>query len=115
MAVLLAPWPANVFYFWLPLLAIIMASWVRSQNNIRECQGRLVLFKGNKVHWQQAAWKMTQPPWFSRYGIIVVLHAFGRKENSHHQPPIKLWVASDSMSPELWRYFNHVMRQYPDI
>ncbi|WP_244182367.1 protein YgfX [Xenorhabdus beddingii] len=114
VAALLAPWPADTLFFWLPLLAIIMISGIWSQENIRRCRGRLVLFKGNKVHWQTAAWSITQPPWLSRYGMIVILHAFGRAENESHQPPIRLWVASDSVSPEAWRHLNQLMRQYSD-
>nr|WP_306309244.1 protein YgfX [Xenorhabdus anantnagensis] len=119
IAALLAPWSINSVLFWLPLFAIIISSWMWSQKNIRRCQGRLVLFKGKKVHWQKAAWSITQPPWFHRYGMVVMLHAFnrtenGRAENMRYQPPIRLWVASDSMSPEAWRHLNQLMRQYSD-
>ncbi|WP_340615407.1 protein YgfX [Xenorhabdus entomophaga] len=112
VAALLAPWPTNGIFFWLPLLAIIIISWIWSQKNIRQCQGRLVLFKGNKVHWQKAAWIIAQPPWFSRYGMVVILHALVQAENARHQSPVRLWVASDSLSPEAWRHLNQLMRQY---
>nr|WP_232370296.1 protein YgfX [Xenorhabdus lircayensis] len=116
VAALLAPWSVNGVSFWLPLLAIIMISWAWSRKNIRQCQGRLVLFRGNKVHWQKAAWSIAQPPWFNRYGMVVILHAFGRaEENSYHPTPIRLWLAADSVSPEAWRHLNQLMRQYPDI
>ncbi|MDC9593344.1 protein YgfX [Xenorhabdus sp. IM139775] len=113
MAALLAPWPINSACLWLPffwflLFAIISSSWAWSQKNIRQCQGRLVLFKGNKVHWQNAAWSIAQPPWFHRCGMVVMLHAFSRRD----QPPIRLWIASDSMSPTAWRHLNQLMRQY---
>ncbi|MDC9588141.1 protein YgfX [Xenorhabdus sp. XENO-10] len=114
IAALLAPWSINGVYFWLPLFAIIISSWMWSQKNIRQCQGRLILFKGKKVHWQKAAWSITQPPWFHRYGMVVMLHAFNQTENMRYQPPIRLWVASDSMSPEAWRHLNQLMRQYSD-
>ncbi|MDC9582910.1 protein YgfX [Xenorhabdus sp. PR6a] len=111
MAALLAPWPVNGACFWLlPLFVVIISSWAWSQKNIRQCQGRLVLFKGNKVHWQNAAWSIDQVPWFHRYGMVVMLHAFSR----HDQPPIRLWIASDSMSPTAWRHLNQLMRQYSD-
>ncbi|MDX7999683.1 hypothetical protein FE394_10800 [Xenorhabdus sp. Reich] len=131
MAALLAPWPVNSVYFWLPSLAIIMVSWIWSQKNIRHCQGRLVLLSGNKVYWQKAGWDITQPPWFSRYGILVTLHAVKQTENAYDQravvypvtssvispaiSPVILWVASDSVSPEAWRHLNQLMHQYPDI
>ncbi|WP_071827279.1 protein YgfX [Xenorhabdus doucetiae] len=115
MAALLAPWPVNstcfwLLFFYLPLFAIIISSWAWSQKNIRQCQGRLVLFRGNKVHWQNAAWSIVQPPWFHRCGMVVMLHAFSRRD----QPPIRLWIASDSMSPTAWRHLNQLMRQYSD-
>ncbi|WP_374051448.1 protein YgfX [Xenorhabdus taiwanensis] len=118
IAALLAPWPINSASFWLPffwfsLLAIIISSWAWSQKNIRQCQGRLVLFKGNKVHWQKAAWRIAQPPWFHRYGMVVMLHTFSQAENMRYQPPIRLWIASDSLSPAAWRHLNQLMRQYP--
>ncbi|CDG20407.1 conserved protein of unknown function [Xenorhabdus poinarii G6] len=112
IAALLAPWPINGVYFWLPLFAIISSSWMRSQKNIRQCQGRLVLFKGNKVHWQKAAWRITEPPWFHRYGMVIMLHTLSRAEE--RQASTRLWVASDSMSPSAWRHLNQLMRQYTD-
>ncbi|WP_099140947.1 protein YgfX [Xenorhabdus kozodoii] len=119
IAALLAPWPINstgfwLPFFWFPLFAITIRSWVWSQKNIRLCQGRLVLFKGNKVYWQKAAWRIAQPPWFHRYGMVVMLHAFNQTENSRHPPPMRLWIASDSVSPAAWRHLNQLMRQYPD-
>ncbi|WP_426576590.1 protein YgfX [Xenorhabdus stockiae] len=119
LAALFAPWPAKNFYFGFPVLVIpilvmIMVSWVRSQKNIQQCQGRLILLKGNKVHWQNARWEMTQPPWFSRYGMMLSLCAFEQPEDFRHKSAIRLWVASDSMPPEMWRYLNQLMRQYPD-
>ncbi|WP_092511092.1 protein YgfX [Xenorhabdus mauleonii] len=120
LAALLAPWPISDVYFWLPsfviiiLLAVIMMSWIRSQKSIHRCQGRLVLFKDNKVHWQKAAWSINQPPWFCHYGMVVVLDAFGDVDNTGDQPPARLWLAFDSMSPEAWRHLNQLMRQYPD-
>ncbi len=57
---------------------------------------------------------MTQPPWFSRYGMMLSLCAFEQPEDFRHKSAIRLWVASDSMPPEMWRYFNQLMRQYPD-
>ncbi|MDX7986539.1 hypothetical protein FE392_04205 [Xenorhabdus sp. 12] len=117
-AALLAPWPMNGVYFWLVamlFLSIIMLSWVGSQKNIQRCQGRLVMFKGNKVHWQKAAWRISQPPWFCPYGMLVVLEALGEAENIDGQPPARLWLAFDSMPPGAWRHLNQLMRQYPDI
>ncbi|MDE9458609.1 protein YgfX [Xenorhabdus bovienii] len=115
LAALLAPWPANGFYLWFPLFVIIMVSWVWSQTNIRRCQGRLALFSGQKMHWQKAAWKLTRPPWLSRYGMVITLHAFDKTESIRHRSLIRLWVASDSMPPKMWRHLNQLMHQYPDI
>ncbi|SIP72658.1 protein YgfX [Xenorhabdus innexi] len=120
LAALLAPWPAESFYFWLlivaiPSLALTIMSWVRSQKNIQQCQGQLILLHDNKVHWQNVRWKMTQPPWFSHYGIMLSLCASEQPESFRHKPVIRLWVASDSMPPAMWRYFNQRMRQYSNM
>ncbi len=73
-------------------------------------QGKLILFCGNKVYWQKERWKMTQPPWLSRYGIMLTLRAFEQAESFRHRPNIRLWVASDSMSVKDWRSFSQIMR-----
>ncbi|WP_340614599.1 protein YgfX [Xenorhabdus thailandensis] len=114
IAALLAPWPIysaflGLLFFWFPLFAIVISSLAWSQKNIRQCQGQLVLFEGNKVHWQKAAWRIAQPPWLHRYGMMVMLHAFSQAENRY----VRLWIASDSMSPAAWRHLNQLMRQYP--
>ncbi|WP_047681883.1 MULTISPECIES: protein YgfX [Xenorhabdus] len=112
LVALLTPWFANSFYVWLlPLIIIsIVASWIRSQRNIMQYQGKLILFCGNKVYWQKERWKMTQPPWLSRYGIMLTLRAFEQAESFRHRPNIRLWVASDSMSVKDWRSFSQIMR-----
>ncbi|WP_245758980.1 protein YgfX [Xenorhabdus koppenhoeferi] len=112
LAALLTPWFANSFYVWLLPLIIIstVASWIRSQRNIMQCQGKLILFRGNKVHWQKERWKIIQPPWLSRYGIMLTLRPFKQAESFFLPPDIRLWVASDSMSVEDWRSFSQIMR-----
>ncbi|AYA40837.1 hypothetical protein HZS38_10695 [Xenorhabdus nematophila] len=119
LAALLVHKPVNSTYFWFPLLILflttIIVSWMQSQKNIQQCQGRLVLFGSNNIHWQKTVWGIVQPPWFSRYGMILYLHVFDRTGNTCNQPKIRLWLASDSMSPEAWRHLNQLMRQYPDI
>ncbi|REF27425.1 toxin CptA [Xenorhabdus cabanillasii] len=112
LAALLAPWFANSFYVWLlpPIIISIVVSWIRSQRNIMQCRGKLILFRGNKVHWQKERWKITQPPWLSRYGIMLTLRTFEQAESFCLRPNIQLWVASDSMSVEAWRSFSQIMR-----
>ncbi|SFU27276.1 toxin CptA [Xenorhabdus koppenhoeferi] len=75
-----------------------------------QCQGKLILFRGNKVHWQKERWKIIQPPWLSRYGIMLTLRPFKQAESFFLPPDIRLWVASDSMSVEDWRSFSQIMR-----
>ncbi|CAQ83301.1 MULTISPECIES: protein YgfX [Photorhabdus] len=112
LIVLLAPWPADdaIFcIFWLPLVLLIIASWGRSQKNIRKSQGILVLLNDNKLQWKKHEWQIIRQPWLCRYGLLITAQSF------YNQKKIRLWIASDSMSQDEWRNINQLLLQYPDI
>ncbi|RAX01461.1 MULTISPECIES: protein YgfX [unclassified Photorhabdus] len=112
LIVLLAPWPADdaIFWiFWLPLVLLIIASWGRSQKNIRKSQGLLVLLSDNKLQWKKHEWLIIRRPWLCRYGVLITAQSF------YNQKKIRLWVASDGMSQDEWRHINQLLLQYPDI
>lgn len=110
MFLLVAPWARAHSMIWLPLLAVVVASWVKSQKNISKIKGVAVLVNGNKVQWKKNEWNIVKAPWLSRYGILLSLEALQGKQQKIH-----LWVAKDSVSEESWRNLNQLLLQYPDI
>ncbi|AKH64298.1 MULTISPECIES: protein YgfX [Photorhabdus] len=106
--VLLAPWPADDSIFWLPLVLLVIASWGRSQKNIRKLQGPLVLLNNNKLQWKKHEWQIIRQPWMCRYGVLITAQSF------YNRKKIRLWIASDSMPQDEWRNINQLLLQYPD-
>ncbi|WP_445497048.1 protein YgfX [Photorhabdus sp. SF281] len=109
LIVLLAPWQADDSIFWLPLVLLIIASWGRSQKNIRKLQGSLVLFNNNKLQWKKHEWQIIRQPWVCRYGVLITAQSF------YNRKKIRLWIASDGMPQDEWRNINQLLLQYPDI
>ncbi len=54
---------------WLPLLAIVIASWAKSQKSISKIKGTAVLVNGNKVQW-----KKTSGILLSSRGVVVLVY-----------------------------------------
>jgi len=107
---LVAPWAPGNSMVWLPLLAIVIASWAKSQKSISKIKGTAVLVNGNKVQWKKNEWNIIKQPWCSRVGILLTLSALQGK-----QQKIRLWIAKDALSEESWRNLNQLLLQYPDI
>ena len=110
MFLLVAPWAPAHSMIWLPLLAVVVAIWAKSQKNISKIKGVAVLVNGNKGQWKKNEWNIVKAPWLSRYGILLSLEALQGKQQKIH-----LWVAKDSVSEESWRNLNQLLLQYPDI
>ncbi len=109
---LIAPWAPNnsMSMIWLPLLAVVIASWAESQKRISKIKGTLVLVNGNKVQWKKNEWNIIKQPWCSKAGMLLTLSALQGKPQK-----IRLWVAKDAVSEDSWRNLNQLLLQYPDI
>lgn len=60
----------------------------------------------NVLEWNQQQWNIIQPPWITRYGVLL-----GLKQQANHKIYQRFWLASDSMTEREWRMFCQLMRE----
>lgn len=102
---LVAPWPQGYTALWLVLLTLVVFECIRSQKNIRSCQGEIRLKPGNVVLWKRHEWIIIKQPWITRYGVLLSLQQTGSRSARN-----RLWLAADSMLEEEWRQLCVLLR-----
>ena len=112
LLILLAPWPPDAWVIWLVLLLIVVSQAIRSQRRISARHGEISLLAQDRLLWRKQEWKIKQPVWMIDSGILLSL----RREGASHGwrqtlsgKKHKLWLASDSMSPEEWRHLRQIL------
>ncbi|MBW5812447.1 protein YgfX [Yersinia kristensenii] len=102
---LVAPWPQGYTALWLVLLTLVVFECIRSQKNIKSCQGEIRLKPGNVVLWKRHEWIVVKQPWITRHGVLLSLQQTGNRSTRK-----RLWLAADSMPEEEWRQLCLLLR-----
>lgn len=96
LALVLAPWPAELAAVQILPLALTVFEYVRSQRRIRSRKGDIALLAERRLRWRQKSWRVCGRPWVTQRAILLALiTARGERE--------ALWLLRDSMDEAEWR------------
>ncbi|GFN46572.1 protein YgfX [Candidatus Regiella insecticola] len=105
--ILFTPWPTGGAVVCFLLLMLITFEYFQRQ--IKYWPTVIKLNTDNVLEWNQQQWNIIQPPWITRYGVLLAL-----KQQANHKIYQRLWLASDSMTEREWRMFCQLMRGLGD-
>ncbi len=112
LMILLAPWPAGYWPFWMTLLLLVLFECIRSQRRITARTGEIVLTDDYRLLWRGHEWQIKHPVWMISHGALLSLRreklkgGLAQAMRSRRQ---RLWLASDSMSQEEWRHLRQIL------